>query len=386
MHVLLICRSFPHHRSGGLEWTSQDLLEGLIAAGHRVSVVTTPMPKVPALRRLEPNGELIHYGRRPAAYDPAFFIELRRTLAKDFQRIGADVIHAQGFAGLAIPRDLPLLTTIHGTLWSETPLRRGSGQKPGWALHWRFKHRHALAPLWKAFLRRQPLLSVDSAFSRNELEAEVGFPMARAHVVPLGFDLCRFPLVARNEARRALGIPESAFLLFGVGRLEPIKKPSWLLEGFAAHATSHPELRLIIGGEGPERAQLRERAGQFGERAQLPGLIPADRLPLYLAAADLFLNADHGSPAFGLSNAESLVMGTPVLATDSGAHREVVLEGDGAIVPAEAVTQWRDQLGAIVSKGPEPEATRLARVHRARARFDRAAMVYQYSNLYATLR
>lgn len=382
MNVLLICRSFPHHRPGGLEWTSQDLLEGLMEAGHRVSVLTTPLPPTPALRRLEPNGELIPCGSRPGRYDVGFFRELRRTLPAHVRRLGIDAIHAQGFAGVAVPRGLPLVTTVHGTLWSETPLRRQRGHSIGLSTHWRFLHRHLFAPLWNAFLRRDPIISVDSDFTRHELQAEAGTtPLTHVHTVPLGFDLGRFPMMTRSDARRALNIPQDAILLAGIGRLESIKRPRWLLEGFAACAAAHPRLRLHIAGDGPERPGLLASAAPWGERVAIPGVLPSDQLPTLLAAADLFLNADHGSPAFGLTNAEALVMGTPVLATDSGAHREVI-GTDGALVPMNEDTAWSKELAALVGRLPETDQTRTARAERAREKFSRARMVAGYVRLY----
>jgi glycosyltransferase involved in cell wall biosynthesis len=382
MHVLVISRSFPHHRAGGLEWTSQDLVDGLMAAGHRVSVVTTPRPKVPALMPLTVNGDVVELGGRSGAYDARFFWELQRGLAKLAARLGVDVVHAQGFAGVLTPRGVPSLTTIHGTLWSETPLRGRPLPKVSPGLLWRYKHRLAFAPLWRWFLRHDRPLAVDSAFSRAELEREAGRPLHRVGVVPLGFDLGRFPAIPREGARQRLGIPQDLLLFLSVGRLESIKRPRWVLEGFAQVACSLPNARLMIVGDGPERSLLKEAAERLGPAVELPGRVEAGRLPLLLAAADLFLNADHGSPAFGLANAEALVMGARVLTTDSGAHREVVLKEDGRLSPMNDLIAWKAAFAVEREHLPEESSIRAQRSQRARQRFSRDQMVTGYVELY----
>jgi len=129
MHVLLISRSFPCHRAGGLEWHGQDVAEGLLGAGHTVTILTTPPPEGEALTPLPPGAEVTFCGATPGAYDIEFFVELFRRGKGLLRDLAPDVVHAQGFAGVPlldiVPNGIPLVTTIHGTLWSETPLRRG---------------------------------------------------------------------------------------------------------------------------------------------------------------------------------------------------------------------------------------------------------------------
>ncbi|MBI1292349.1 glycosyltransferase [bacterium] len=190
--------------------------------------------------------------------------------------------------------------------------------------------------------------------------------------------------MTRDEARSILGVSPDAILAVSVGRLEAIKRPGWLLDGFAACAADCPRLQLHIVGEGPERARLRATAAAWGDRVKLPGLLPSDKLPALLAAADLFLNADHGSPAFGLSNAEALVMGSPVLATDSGAHREVV-GTDGVLVPMNRHDEWLAAMRSYAGRLPESQDVRDERALRARERFSRDRMVAGYERLYGSL-
>lgn len=396
-HVLLISRSFPHHRTGGMEWHVQDVAEGLMEAGWRVSVLTTPLPEEPALAPLEVNGEILTAGRYPARYSPGFFFSFWGKTGKSIRQLRPDLIHAQGFAGVpawyAFHKEFPVLTTVHGTLWSETPLFRDSGTAPmPWtrrsATHWRYRHRYAFQPVWKSFLRDRAPLITDSRFTARALKREAHGRMNCLTVVPLGFNMGRFPVGDRDAARQEFGAAPGDILLAAVGRLEPVKRPDMILDSFLEIAAQHPRARLVIAGEGKLLAQLRERAAQspHAERISLPGKLSPDQVPRLLHAADIFLNPDHGAPAFGLANAEALTMGTPVLATDAGAHREVVRPPeDGLLVPRNDATLWTAALEQFLKHAPESPHLRRKRAAISRRRFDRSRMIKRLVVVYERL-
>jgi glycosyltransferase involved in cell wall biosynthesis len=370
-----------------MEWHAQDLLEALIARGHTVSVLTTPLPNSPALAVLRPNGELVEYGRTPGAYDPFFLASMMGSFPALAARLKPDIIHCQGFAGTLAwmatrKHPLPTLTTVHGTLWSETPLRHGERPKGRLGLHWRYKHRHAFAPLWRRFLRAQHRLAVDSEFTAAELRAEEPRLDCEPTVIPLGFDIGRFPLRSREAARSEWSIREGEVLLASMARLEVAKGGALLLDAFIAVAGERPELRLVLAGEGPERAMLEARAKEAGlsDRIDLPGRLDPRRAAALLAASDCFLNADQGAPAFGLSNAEALVMGVPVIASDRGAHREVVGRDRGSLLlPASDSAAWAEVFRSFAT---EEDSIRQQRASAARVRFSRDAMAAAYEELY----
>jgi glycosyltransferase involved in cell wall biosynthesis len=268
------------------------------------------------------------------------------------------------------------------TLWSETPLRRGDGRGLRLALHWRYKHRHAFAPLWRRFLRAQRRLAVDSRFTAGELAREVPRLDLDPTVIPLGFDLARFPLRARESARQEAGAREGEALFFSLSRLEEVKGCRLLLDAFIAAASKRLDIRLVMAGEGPLRDELagRTEAAGVAGRVDFPGRVEPQRAAKLLAAADCFLNADQGAPAFGLANAEALVMGVPVLASDRGAHGEVVGRDKGSLLlPAADAAAWSAAIGSF---DRENDSIRQQRAAAARVRFSREAMTAAYEDLY----
>ncbi|CAN5222325.1 N/A [soil metagenome] len=392
MHVILFCRSFPHHRPGGMEWHAQDVAEGLMAAGHTLSAITTPLPATPALRELKLNGRILVIGRKPGRYDASMMFS-GPAIRKFLSQTKPDIVHCQGFAGIlaqrTIPRGQPVCTSIHGTLFSETSMRPWS-QSPTQAplgiarANWK---RLAGLPVWKKFLCSQPQLIVDSAFTREELLRENGIALEHVAVVPLGFDLARFPLSDRQASRskwmgsfapRVDGVTSSRpFIIVSVSRLEPIKRPQWILDAFVKCAARFPNAYLIMAGEGSVLASLRATVTASGvqNRIAMPGKVGAADLPGLLESADLFVNADHGAPAFGLANAEALVMGAPVLAVDTGAHREVILGGeDGVLTPPDNQPAFVSAMSSQIATLSEGDPHRSDRMEKARGRFARALM------------
>jgi glycosyltransferase involved in cell wall biosynthesis len=88
---------------------------------------------------------------------------------------------------------------------------------------------------------------------------------------------------------------------------------------------SMPEVRLVIAGDGEERASLEELASQLGirPRVEFTGKVGFDDMPAYLKAADLFCFASV-TETQGLVTLEALAAGLPVVAVDASGTRDVV--------------------------------------------------------------
>ncbi|MGK5631788.1 glycosyltransferase [Streptomyces sp. URMC 123] len=179
-----------------------------------------------------------------------------------------------------------------------------------------------------------------------------GVPADRVHTVPNGIEAARFRFdpAARAATRARLGLPPDAFVVGGVGRLVPGKRFDEAVRAVAAL----PDTRLLLVGDGPERAALRRLAGALGagDRVHLvgecealadpggvpgkcealadPGGVPGERaalagpgsaaattaaapdVPSLLSAMDLFVSPS-ADEAFGLAVVEALAAGLPVL-------------------------------------------------------------------------
>lgn len=384
IQLLHVCRSYPHHRLGGMENHAQDLINEAINHGYVVHVVTTPLPDEPALMPLETNGDVVEIGNKSAVYDYKFYRQLTAAITRICSEHPVELIHFQGFGGVIweIGRRLKFHRTnksivsthsIHGTLTSETPLyqKRFSQLSPLEKVKvlWRFKHRLAWAPIWYLFLKLQPNLIVDSKFTGRLLKRIN--PSLRPKRIPLGFYTAEFD----SKVTKSNDDQQSQTALF-IGRLEKIKNPLFLLQIWKSD-TERQLPKLVIVGDGPEKPILESYLMKYRleDRVELTGKVSnADRLE-NLKTASIFLNPDEGHPAFGLANAEALCFGIPVLTTPNGAHPEVVREEDGELSKVHPEL-WRSLiLGILETKTKEK---RLDRSERARKRFSRKQMGCRY--------
>ncbi|MFF4171222.1 glycosyltransferase [Streptomyces sp. NPDC001744] len=197
-----------------------------------------------------------------------------------------------------------------------------------------------------------------------------GVPGDRVRVVPNGIETGRFAFDAgaRRRVRAALGLPEDAYVVGGVGRLAPGKRFDLLVRAVAAV----PEARLLLVGGGGEREALLRLADGLGAggRVLLTGACedpPAPgaagpSLPGLLSAMDVFVSPSPDE-TFGLAVVEALAAGLPVLYAACPAVEDLPPDAaPGArritgSVPGLA-SALRDLRAAGTTRLPVPEAAR----------------------------
>lgn len=132
--------------------------------------------------------------------------------------------------------------------------------------------------------------------------------------------------VSREDARQHLDLPLDAWVVGNVGRLHPDKDQTTLIKGFAKALPDLPEGSLLaIMGSGRLEQQLKQLAVDLGvaESVRFLGQVAHGRR--YFKAFDLFaLTSDH--EPFGMVLLEAMAAGVPVIATDCGGAKEVVVE------------------------------------------------------------
>lgn len=171
--------------------------------------------------------------------------------------------------------------------------------------------------------------------------------------------------LAKDEARRRLGLPVEVVLAVAVGRLDRQKNYPVLLE---ALARTDERVHLAVAGEGGDRQSIEALIVRLGldSRVHLLGAIPRSEIVHLLRAGDLFVQP---SLFEGQSNAllEALHAGLPCFVSDAPEQVETVSADDGRIAgavlgthDAEAWSQalrrfdasrWLDDEGANIVRG-----------------------------------
>jgi glycosyltransferase involved in cell wall biosynthesis len=127
---------------------------------------------------------------------------------------------------------------------------------------------------------------------------------------------------------------KNGFTLLYVGRLEPVKNLSLLLNAFAAARASHSELRLWIVGDGSERKALEQLAAELGLLPEVTFWGRQLDVAPYFSAADTFIMSSW-SEGLPMSLLQAFSLGVPAIVTDVGGMAEVArMAQGGMIVPA----------------------------------------------------
>ncbi|OGL00948.1 MAG: hypothetical protein A3I14_01880 [Candidatus Rokubacteria bacterium RIFCSPLOWO2_02_FULL_73_56] len=137
----------------------------------------------------------------------------------------------------------------------------------------------------------------------------------------------------RAAARARLGLAPDAYVVAGLGRLVPVKGFDLLVEALPRLAAEVPSARVLLVGDGPERAALEARARALGVAARLHVTGATPEVAAHLAAADV-LAAPSRNEGMGRALVEAMALGLPVVATAVGGIPAVVEDGGcGRLVP-----------------------------------------------------
>jgi glycosyltransferase involved in cell wall biosynthesis len=347
----------------------------------------------PGGRRQELRGVHVEYVAQMHVYGPIgrrrYFgpmallgVSLRAAaeLARAAVRLGGDAIHVckpqpiNGLAGLLAARALgcPLYVDCDdyeaggnrfGAAWQQRLVRFWEDHLPCWAAG----------------------VTVNTRFLQRRCQA-LGVPAARVAYVPNGIAAARLAAPEPRQVgglRAALGLGAAPVAAY-VGTLsQTTHNVGLLLDAFALVARRMPAVRLLLVGDGEDRAGLIEQSRRLGlgERARFVGAAPRAAVPAYLALAACSIDpvADDAVAAARspLKIVESLAAGVPVITGDVGDRAEMLAPSAGVLVRPGDAHALADAIAALL--GDDWRRAQLAAGARRRAeayRWDRLAQVW----------
>lgn len=219
------------------------------------------------------------------------------------------------------------------------------------------------------------------------LTVAVGVRPERVRTILNGVDGANFTRADAAASRARLGIAPGKKVLLSVGALIERKGHHELVRALKALGRASEVDLYIIGAPGPEgdaSGMLRRLISDSGLRnVHLVGKVDHHALADWYRAADVFCLATSGE---GCPNVvlEALACGTPVVATDVGAIREVIADGVNGFVVTRGET---DMLAAAIGRALETawDRAHIAEVMRGKGWEQCADQVVQlYQSVLAT--
>jgi len=368
MRIGIVC--YPTYGGSGAVATELGL--ALAQRGHEVHFVSYAQPF-----RLKGFSERVTFhevkiGAYPLFEHPPYSLALAVMLHEVAVKHHLDVIHAH----YAIPhamsaiearqllgdkQPIAVVTTLHGTDITLV------GQDPSY---------HAIT---KYSIEHSDAVTAVSAYLRDETYRAFGCTTCGIEVIPNFVDLAEFR--PREPGTCGQGAPEKT--LMHISNMRPVKRLQDVVRIFAKVRERLPA-RLVLVGDGPERAVAEREVDALGVGPNVRFLGKVEDVAQVLRWADLYL-LPSDVESFGLSALEALATGVPVVGSNTGGLPEVVEHGvSGFLAPPGDVAAMATGALELLGDGAKWQAASLAARARAGA-FATERVVPMYEQFYAAV-
>jgi glycosyltransferase involved in cell wall biosynthesis len=346
VRICLVYDRFYPIRIGGAERWMRDLSVRLAEQGHRVTYLTErrwptgaePRPAGVEVVGLASHGGDDARGRRPLGPPFHFGLEVLRHLWKHGGRY--DVVHTASFPFF------PLLAAA--------ALRRRSGYRL--VVDW---HEVWTKPYWRSYagavvgtagwlVQRTCIRIPHRAFCDSCLTARRLYAEGFRGPVSLLSGMYSGPVIA---TRADLVEPVVVY----AGRFTAHKRVPSLVRAFALVQERHPDMRLALYGDGPDRKRVEQLVVELGleDRVHVYGTRTEEDVAHAVSRAACLATASERE-GYGLVVAEAAARGTPsvIVAGPENAALELVMEGvNGAVSPTSRATEIAAAILRVMDAG-----------------------------------
>lgn len=266
----------------------------------------------------------LHYIHLPPHYLARYgaLIELSYMMRK----IKPDLIHAHYLSHFGVLGSLharlsgfkPLVVTA----WGSDVLGNSRGYRRWWL---------------KYVLKRAELITCDAEHMVAAI-VKLGADDKRIKLIYFGTDTQKFkPQPKSQKLVESLGL-NGALVVISTRSLNPMYDVESLIRAIPPVLQEVPQAKFIIAGNGQQRGYLARMAEGLAvsDSIRFTGLIPEDKLPVYLNLADVYVSTSLSDAGLAASTAEAMACGLPAVITDFGDNRKWVKDKvNGFLVPPQ---------------------------------------------------
>jgi glycosyltransferase involved in cell wall biosynthesis len=370
---VLVC--IPSLLTGGTEIQTLSLVKALVAAGHEVVVVCYFEYADPMVVRYRKAGAVVELlnpdGSRPIGVKNTV-INLWKGLRGVVRKYRPDVAHVQYMAPGALPilvlRTLgmkKIIATAHTSADIYPSLKQ---------IHW--INNHILTAFQCITLKAETsFFGNASLFSNDTKLKRHGNHFTIYNNLPSYIDIVETP---RKGTPKTIGV---------VSRLERIKGMDLVVPAFAEVYKHHPELKLLIVGDGTQREFMEQQVHKVclpEDSVQLVGRQNQDKLQSFYDQIEILLMPSR-SEGFGLTAIEGMARGCVPIVSNTGGLPEVVEDGiSGLLHTSESIENMAAKIESIIDTPELFEQLSLGAYNRARA-FSKEKYQKQIAKLYSLM-
>ncbi len=362
---------------GGSGMVACQLGMALAGRGHQVHFICA---EVPPRLDLELPGVHLHRVRThdyPVFPHAPYSLSLCSKMVEVAAGTGLDLLHVHyavphatsAWMAREIRPELRIVTTLHGTDITLV------GSDPSYL------------PITRHSIVQSDAVTAPSAALRDDTMSRFGLDPQRTpiEVIPNFVDVDAMRPI-HGRGRPALtklfgnGLGEAPVLVH-VSNFRPLKRVDQVVEVFARVRAAHPG-RLLLIGDGPERAAVEDKVAALGLCAEVLFLGESDAFAAALSECAVFLLPSE-TESFGLAALEALASGVVVVASDVGGLPEVVVDGQtGWLTPVgDAASMAAQTLRVLQDPGERARMGAAARADVER-RFTMEPVVDRYEAVY----
>lgn len=336
LRIAMVTETYPPEING-VAMTMGRIVDGLQARGHTVQLVRPRQSRTeqPANRPLFE--EILQRGLPIPRYDALKIgLPAKQAMVQLWARHRPDIVHVVtegplGWSALAAAAKLrlPVATDFHTNFHSYSE---------HYGIGWLKK------PI-TAYLRKFHNKAHRTFVPTTTLQEELaGLGLRNLQVVARGVDTRLFNPARRNSAlRRLWGVGDDDLVAMYVGRLAAEKNLPAVLQAHALMRVAKPSTRLVLVGDGPERARLEREC----PHAIFAGMRTGEDLASHYASADVFLFPST-TETYGNVTIEAMASGLAVIAYDYAAARQHIRHSiNGLTAPFDATADFMQLAAAL---------------------------------------
>jgi glycosyltransferase involved in cell wall biosynthesis len=365
MRIMLVCEAYLS--IGGVAEIVDNLAVEFGGMNHDISVVSNPVQgatiRVPCARAE-------YFAVRIPRHQPVTWRHPERILHRRSPREFLELIH----------RWRPEVVNLQGPLWARLPAALDAclqAKVPTvLSLHDLASNSTPEKTAVRSIERARSVTFLSHATRASFASLMVG--KTRSRIITGGVDC--------SAAKQASAMPVTRPYVFCAARINLEHKAIDSLVGaFKLVADAHPELDLLISGDGPDRVRLEQivERSELAQRVQLLGPRTRSELWSLYKGATLFAMPSRKPEGLGLAFLESMACGRPVIGSNSGGTPEIVRNGEtGLLVQRNESDEIAHALRQLLDNPEERE--RMARNGRELVTrcYDWPTVAQQYLEVY----